>query len=229
MQVMRILERLLLVAGIALLSVYLGVRIHGTLSSHVAAMAFRTAQNAVPGPEAKPGGQTVSGVDVSLWSEQRIAAFKRTLSEHFDPAEALLRIPKIHLEVPVFDGTDDEILNRGVGRIVGTDRIGAEGNIGIAGHRDGYFRGLKDIQTGDTVDLVMRDKTERFVVDKTQIVDPSDVSVLKAGAGSSLTLVTCYPFYFIGSAPKRYVVQASLIGAGPSNVGALSGPIHAEP
>jgi sortase A len=229
MLVMRILERFLLVAGIALLCVYLGMRIRGALSSHVAVMAFRTAQKVTPAPEAKPEGQTVSGVDVSLWSEQRIAAFKRTLSEQFNPAEALLRIPKIHLEVPVFDGTDDEILNRGVGRIIGTARIGADGNIGIAGHRDGYFRGLKDIQAGDTVDLVLRDKTERFVVETIQIVDPDDVSVLKPGPVASLTLVTCYPFYFIGSAPKRYIVRASLTGDRPSNVDAVTKQSVAEP
>ncbi|WP_263365391.1 class D sortase [Edaphobacter bradus] len=205
--------------GLTLLAVYLGIRIHGELSSRLAVLAFQAAQSSAPAPEERSDGQTISGVDVSLWSEKRIAAFKQSLTQHFDPPKVLLRISKIHLEVPVFEGTDDLTLNRGVGRITGTARVGMNGNIGIAGHRDGFFRGLKDIQTGDTVDLVMPDRTEKFAVDKIQIVDPNNVSVLQSGPISSLTLVTCYPFYFIGSAPRRYIVHASLIGSEPSGIG----------
>ncbi len=219
MTLIRTIERLFLAVGLTLLAVYLGIRIHGELSSRLAVLAFQAAQSSAPAPEERSDGQTISGVDVSLWSEKRIAAFKQSLTQHFDPPKVLLRISKIHLEVPVFEGTDDLTLNRGVGRITGTARVGMNGNIGIAGHRDGFFRGLKDIQTGDTVDLVMPDRTEKFAVDKIQIVDPNNVSVLQSGPISSLTLVTCYPFYFIGSAPRRYIVHASLIGSEPSGIG----------
>jgi sortase A len=170
-------------------------------------MAFQSAQRA-SAKQASP-----DDVDFSLWSEKRIAAFKESLTEHFDAPKAVLRISKIHLEVPVFDGTDDLTLNRGAGRIIGTARIDANrrGNIGIAGHRDGFFRGLKDVENGDTVDLVLPDETRSFAIDKIQIVDPSNVSVLESGPVPSLTLVTCYPFYFNGSAPQRYIVHASLL------------------
>jgi sortase A len=166
--------------------------------------------------------QITPGVDFTLWSEKRIAAFKESLTRHFNPPKAVLRISKIHLEVPVFEGTDDLTLNRGVGRIIGTAHLdtNTNGNIGIAGHRDGFFRGLKDVQNGDTVDLVLPDETLSFAIDKIQIVDPSNVSVLESRSVSSLTLVTCYPFYFNGSAPQRYIVHASLIASAPSEGGA---------
>ena len=99
--------------------------------------------------------------------------------------------------------TDDRTLNRGVGRIIGTARLGKAGNIWIAGHRDGFFRGLKDIAPGDTMELMMLNRTDQYVVKNVQITSPEDVSVLQPTSFYSLTLVTCYPFYFVGSAPQR--------------------------
>jgi sortase A len=129
---------------------------------------------------------------------------------------AVLRIPKLHLEVPVFDGTDDLTLNIGAGRIIGTARLGQIGNIGIAGHRDGFFRGLKDIGPGDTMELELPDRTEHYAVSTIEITDPDDVSVLRPTPNASLTLVTCYPFYFVGSAPQRYIVHASVSESKPN-------------
>lgn len=125
-------------------------------------------------------------------------------------AIAILRIPKLHLEVPVLDGTDAITLNRGVGRIRGTALPGQRGNIAIAGHRDGFFRGLKDIHAGDEIELLAAQRTDIYIVDRTVIVDPDDTSVLENGATPALTLVTCYPFHYIGNAPRRFVVEASL-------------------
>ena len=118
--------------------------------------------------------------------------------------------------MPVYDGTDDLTLNRGVGRIIGTARLGEAGNTGIAGHRDGFFRGLKDIAPGDRIDLVLTSQTSHYVVENIQITSPDDVSVLQPTPKASLTLVTCYPFYFVGSAPQRYIVSASFAGFEPS-------------
>jgi len=123
---------------------------------------------------------------------------------------ALLRVRTIDLEVPVLDGIDDLTLNRGTGWIRGTTRPGESGNIGIAGHRDGFFRGLKDVKINDTMELVTGDRTDTYSVDQIRIVNPDDVSVLRPGTTPSLTLVTCYPFYFVGSAPQRYIVHASM-------------------
>ena len=99
-----------------------------------------------------------------------------------------------------------------MGRIIGTARLGEAGNTGIAGHRDGFFRGLKDIAPGDTVELKLPSQVYQYVVENIQITSPDDVNVLRPKAEASLTLVTCYPFYFVGSAPQRYIVSASFAG-----------------
>jgi sortase A len=156
-------------------------------------------------------------VDLSLWSEKRILGYQEALNRYFAPALAIVKIPKIHVVVPLFDGTDEAALNRGVGRIIGTAKPGQRGNIGVAGHRDGFFRGLKDIGPGDTVELITAERTLSYVVDDVQIVVPEDVSVLQDRGIPSLTLVTCYPFYFIGDAPQRYIVRASVSDLDQSN------------
>jgi sortase A len=211
-------EHFLSFLGLALLALYVAARIHGAVLSRAAVHNFEASQTQSSFRHEPSGGQSSFHVDFSLWSQQRIEAYKQSLAQHFDQPLALLRVARIELEVPVLDGTNDLILNRGVGRIVGTARPGARGNIGIAGHRDGFFRRLKDLRVGDTIDLVMRDRTDTYAVDEIQIVNPDNIRVLRASATPSLTLVTCYPFYFIGSAPQRYIVHALLAASDqPSN------------
>jgi len=152
----------------------------------------------------------------SLWSQKRVKDYEESLAAQFAPASAVLRIRKINVEVPVLEGTDDLTLNRGVGRIPGTGEVGADGNIGIAGHRDGFFRGLKDIGLGDTIEMLTANGSETYVIDRIFITDPSDVSALAPRLRPSLTLVTCYPFYFVGSAPKRFIVQATIARSLPN-------------
>jgi len=146
--------------------------------------------------------------DQALWSPQRIAAWQKTADEPFPAPLAVLRIPKIRLEVAVLPGTDDRTLDRGAGHIEDTAHPGAPGNSGIAGHRDGFFRGLKDIGAGDLIELDTLAEKQVFRVERTWVVEPEDVSVLDPTPASSITLVTCYPFYFIGSAPQRFIVRA---------------------
>ncbi len=150
-------------------------------------------------------------VDFRLWGEQRVKAYRQNTSKHPGTPLAVLRIPKISLEAPLLDGTDDLTLNHAVGRIAGTSRPGEPGNIGIAGHRDGFFRGLKDVRVGDAIELKTLEGTDTYIVDQIQIVSPRQVEVLRPASVPSLTLVTCYPFYFLGSAPQRYIVTASLL------------------
>jgi sortase A len=138
----------------------------------------------------------------------------------------VLRIPSIVIAVPVLEGTDDLTLNRAVGHIDGTAAPGEEGNIGIAGHRDGFFRGLKDVHLGEYLDLYTERGNTRYIVDEIRIVPPEDVSVLAPRPRSSITLVTCYPFYFVGSAPLRYIVHASTTSA--INLRAPRPRIHSE-
>src|SRR5262249_31287164 len=99
---------------------------------------------------------------------------------------------------------------RGAGWISGTAKPGELGNVGIAGHRDGFFRGLKDISIGDAINLNTTTRIPRYRVNQIEIVDPDNVWVLKARQAPSITLVTCYPFYFVGNAPLRFIVHGAL-------------------
>ncbi len=224
---LRHIERLLIASGLLLLGICGAAWVHRTFLHRASLRAFEEAALAARGTrEAASAGpadgapathrshpvESPGSPDVSLWSEQRIRAFKESLARSFAPPLAVLKIPKISLSVAVLEGTDDLTLNRGVGHIAGTPLPGQAGNVGVAGHRDGFFRGLKDVHGGDRVELATTHGTLEYRVEKISIVEPSDVSVLDPAPGSVLTLVTCYPFYFVGDAPKRYVVRAVRVG-----------------
>jgi sortase A len=160
--------------------------------------------------------------DQSLWSPKRISAWQKAFSNPAPVPLAVLRIPKIHLEAPVLPGTDDGTLDRAIGHIDGTAKPGTDGNSGIAGHRDGFFRGLKDIAPGDVIELETMQGKDSYRVERTWVVDPEDVSVLDATPARALTLVTCYPFYYVGSAPRRFIVRAVLAGDRVASSGLLT-------
>ncbi len=226
---LRKLERLLLILGALMIVLYVAAHIHRTVLSNAELQRFKSQQVA---SAAEPQWGTISTADpdFSLWSEKRIKEYEESLAAHFAPAIAILRIPKIQLEVPIIEGTDDLTLNRGVGHIAGTANPGEHGNMAIAGHRDGFFRGLKDIGLRDTLEIVLPERTETYVIDHISIVDPSDVSVLRPRPRATLTLVTCYPFYFVGSAPQRYIVQASILdSASASNQAQTQWPSKPAP
>ena len=119
-----------------------------------------------------------------------------------------IEIPRLEMMVAILEGTTSQTLAVGVGHIKGTALPGEQGNIGIAGHRDTYFRALKNIHPGDEIRIQTSTGLSRYMVDKLQVVAPEDVSVLAYSAASAITLVTCYPFHFIGAAPQRFVVHA---------------------
>jgi len=127
-----------------------------------------------------------------------------------------LSIPSLHLTTTVLEGTDDGTLRRGSGHIEDTPFPGEPGNIGIAGHRDTVFRPLKRVKPGDRLDLKTADDVYHYEITKTFIVEPEDVYVLDPTDQPTLTLVTCYPFEYVGHAPHRFIVQARLV-AGPSS------------
>jgi len=203
-------ERTVFVIGLALLTFWGVARLQRTLASRAAVARIKAERAEMPVGARYPSADPIlrSKVDFTLWSTGRVAAYEASLEQEKDRPLAILRVPKIALEVPVFDGTDELTLNRGVGRIRGTKQIEQLGNIGIAGHRDGFFRGLKDIASGDIVELEVAGSRKQYVVTRIQIVKPEDTSVLSPTSTPTLTLVTCFPFYYVGSAPQRYIVTA---------------------
>jgi sortase A len=204
------LDRLLLIAGALLLAVYAGIRVDGFIHSRAQLRAFQAHEvggRAAPGKSHLPNGSTV---EFSLGSPERVEEYQQAFLLNSRTPVAILRIPRIGLEVPVLEGTNKVNLNRGVGCIVGTVRPLELGNIGIAGHRDGFFRGLKEIMPGDVVELESNSVNANYAVDDIEIVDPSDSAVLLPRSKPAITMVTCYPFYFIGNAPNRFIVHASL-------------------
>jgi sortase A len=201
-------ERALIAAGGILLTLFFGAHLDRVSASRAALRQFEMgrAQQSTAAPGRGPG----DGVDFSLWSEERVAAFKASFFMNAPPVLGVLTLARLNIRVPVFEGTDDVTLNRGAGWIVGTAAPGAAGNSGIAAHRDGFFRGLKDVRVGDAIELQTAKATLLYRVSETRIVSPEDVEVLAPRATPSLTLVTCYPFYFTGSAPQRFIVHASI-------------------
>lgn len=119
-----------------------------------------------------------------------------------------LSIPRLHLSALVREGDQESTLSLALGHIPGTALPGQSGNVALAGHRDRIFRGLREIRKDDLIRVETFHGDYVYQVEDTQIVNPEDVGVLRAGGHPELTLVTCYPFYYIGSAPQRFIVKA---------------------
>ena len=122
-----------------------------------------------------------------------------------------IEISSIGLAAMIMEGIDGRTLRHAVGHIPGTPRPGQQGNVAIAGHRDTFFRGLRNIRKDDEITLTTLNGTYRYRVDSTQVVAPEHTEVLDDSGEAILTLVTCYPFYFVGPAPKRFIVRAHRI------------------
>ena len=181
------------IAGAALIASYGAVRAYADVQRQEGIAAFRQAR--LP--------------DQSAWSEGRIRAYAPDLASHPERLpEAVLRIPGVKLTVPVYSDTSARSLNRGAGLIAGTARPEAAGNIGIAAHRDGFFRVLKDVVVGDRLEIEGLSGTRVYRVDALSVVRPEDMRPLRQTSRSVVTLVTCYPFYYVGNAPRRYIVRA---------------------
>lgn len=185
---MRVVQRLLLGCGLALMLLYVASLAAGEIGRRADVESF-----AAP--------------DTSLWSAQRVRDFKQAESEVVAAPLAVLRVPTLHLAVPVYPNTTEVHLNRGVGVIEGMSMPDRGGNLGLAGHRDGFFRVLKDIKPGTVIELETHRRMHRYRVSSIDIVDKADGRLLVDTDDPTITLVTCYPFYFVGDAPRRFVVR----------------------
>ena len=145
-----------------------------------------------------------------------LEAFQEPEAEPAPKAEGELlgriEIPRIGVSAMILEGVGKKTLRRGAGHIPGTPLPWGTGNVGVAAHRDSFFRGLKDIRKNDTILLKTLEGTFEYRVDWTEVVQPKETHVLEDTGEATLTLVTCYPFYYVGAAPKRFVVRAGRIG-----------------
>jgi sortase A len=203
------LEAALFLTGAALMVVFFQVRASSEMQRSEGVQNFLASQVQL---QSASSGETllteVRSPDQESWSKQRVFEYAESLKVNSDMPEAVLAIRKLGIQVPVYNGADEFNLNRGVARIKGTGAINGQGNLGIAGHRDGFFRPLKDIKVGDNIELQTTQGIVNYSVSSIDIVDPSDISVLAPTESSTITLVTCYPFYYVGHAPKRFIVKA---------------------
>ena len=135
-----------------------------------------------------------------------------------------LDIPGIQLSAVVFEGTDTRVLQSGVGHLAGSSLPGEAGNVVLAGHRDTFFRALRNIRQRELVTLTTDHGTRRYLVESTAVISPDATSVLDATPTSSLTLITCYPFHYFGHAPKRFAVRCREIQEEPQAVAAARTP-----
>lgn len=143
---------------------------------------------------------------IQVESEQKPAAPKPAVKN--GDVLGRMDIPRLGVSVAILEGTSSRILRRGVGHVKGTPLPGDHGNSGIAGHRDTFFRALKDVHRNDEIEIQTANGRFSYQVDWVKVVAPNDTSVLTPSTESALTLVTCYPFYYVGPSPNRFVVRA---------------------
>ena len=185
---------------------------------------------AIASTEPVVASETTNSIELSMkgyvpdktgWSEKASAKYEKTKDGGGVPM-ALLTIERLNIKAPVYSGTHKITLDRGLGWIERTANPDEVGNIAISGHRDGFFRPLKDIKVGDAIEMQTVAGTQQFEVIDISIVDALEVSVLDPTDTTVLTLITCHPFYYQGYAPDRYIVRAVPVGSGGGGRGVYS-------
>jgi sortase A len=164
-------------------------------------------------------------VEARRFQAEQAASFEQQAEEpHVPRAVApgeligMLDVPRLKLSTPVVEGDDLRTLQRAVGHLPDTPMPWDQGNSAVAGHRDGLFRPLKDIEVGDEIRFRTAREELRYRVTRTTIVKPDDLSVLEPQSQTpTLTLVTCYPFYYVGTAPRRFIVHAERVSVGAAD------------
>jgi len=210
---LRSIERALIVIGILCLGVWAWAWIDARIYQYRENQLLEEAEAARAHPQTTKASETDA---LGAFREDGSPAREeRARSEPMEPGSLVGRveIPRIGVSAIVLEGVDKKTLRRGVGHIPETPLPEEGGNVALAAHRDSFFRGLKDIRKNDIITLKTLESTYYYRVDWTEIVLPEDTHVLAGSGAPELTLVTCYPFYYVGSAPKRFVVEAQLAGA----------------
>lgn len=192
----RALQATCIWSGIMLCAAFAIAEVDGTLGRDRAVERFL---DGLPAP------------DQSNWSEKRRHDYAASLQQPREQPVALLTVGSLELQVPVFARDDEISLNRGASIISGMSLPDDGGNLGIAGHRDGYFRVLKDIHLGDIIEVRTQLTLHRYRVTAIDVVSMEDNRLLADTELPTVTLVTCYPFYFVGNAPQRFVITGEYL------------------
>jgi sortase A len=197
---LRWVERTLLAAGIVL----------GAWTFFVLGQNWYYARMPVPEPAAASAGRRLPGesLETAGTSGVRPELERGTWV-------ARLEAPSVKLRATVLEGSDARTLRRAAGHIEYTPLPGQPGNVGIAGHRDTTFSSLRDVKAGDPLIITTAERVFEYQVRRTWIVEPEDVEVLDATSSPAVTLVTCYPFNFVGDAPQRFIIRAELVAERP--------------
>lgn len=205
-----LLSWLFLIAGLIGIGIYVYVTLDARLYQATEEQKFEQERKAAQAQPAAP--QQQAGPQQQAPAAQPARKVRR-------PHEMIGRveIPRLRVAAMVREGYDETTLRRAVGHITGTAYPGEQGNAALAGHRDSFFRGLRNVHKNDVITFSTVDGTYRYKVDSIRIVGPKDVKVLQATGEPTLTLVTCYPFSYFGHAPERFVVQARQLGSDDSN------------
>lgn len=206
------IERILLLAGILCLGIYAWAWFDARFYEQEQDRLLKQAIAAGPPPPVR-GTHAAAETD-SFESLRNSAEKEKKPPVRVEDGELIgrIQVPRLGVSAILMEGVGKKALRRGAGHIPDTAMPSEEaGNVGIAAHRDSFFRGLKDIQEDDTIELTTLEGTFRYTVEWIKIVKPDDVSVLAPTEDAALTLVTCYPFYYVGSAPERFIVRAHRI------------------
>lgn len=176
-------------------------------SAHLESVAEETETEPVPFSEA----ESVEERDVE--NVANAAQEKITISAELEPGKVIgkIMIPTIDKELPIIHGTESKHLKKGVGHYIGTALPGEHQHSVLAGHRDTVFRGLENLQIGDRFEVETIKGLFTYEVEQLEIVDSDDRTIIVPRDEAILTLITCYPFYYVGDAPQRYIVTGRMV------------------
>ena len=210
----RRVERLVLVVGLAAVGVWIGSLVRTSVSQDWETWAFERSLHGQPATLHQyldSWMDRLTGTKPPAVKEQPPAAASKPPSMATGDLIGRLTIPRLKLEAMVREGAGATTLDLALGHIPGTSLPGQPGNVGVAGHRDSLFRGLGQIHQSDRIEFQTLSGNYAYEVESTSIVKPQKVNVLDPGLYPEITLVTCYPFHYVGSAPERFIVKARLV------------------
>ena len=191
------IERVLIVTAVAATSYYATMQVYAAREQTALSRDLEAARTEGPRAETSPAPVAPTTSPRPLLPARAVVA--------------RIEVPRLRMSAIAREGVDVRTLRGSVGHVPGTALPGESGNSAFAAHRDTFFRSLEGIRSGDAIVVTTADGVHRYTVVGTRIVEPTEVSVLRSTDQSQLTLVTCYPFNYVGSAPQRFIVQAVLV------------------